>query len=230
MLFSSPVYSQASGSVAGLVYSHNRGGMYTRSRATPTNPGTALQGAVRDAMSALAPYWSASLSQAQRDAWNLYAANVSMINKLGASVYLTGQQHFIRSNVTRLQCGLDIVELGPSIYDLGTFTTPSIANISPAPGAEVAVAYEATDAWATTVGGFLAAYFGKPQNAGVSFYKGPFRLCGVAEGAAVAPASPLIGSEVFPIVADNVAWVQVRIGQADGRLSGPILLGPETIA
>ena len=43
MKFTSQVYTQASGSVGGLTYSHNRSGMYTRARSTPTDPASTLQ-------------------------------------------------------------------------------------------------------------------------------------------------------------------------------------------
>jgi len=43
MKFKSPILSQASGSIAGITFSHNRGGMYVRARAVPTNPGSPQQ-------------------------------------------------------------------------------------------------------------------------------------------------------------------------------------------
>ena len=68
MIFKSPIFAQASGSIAGTVFSRNAGGMYVRSRANPTNPNTDAQQAVRDAMRQLVVAWTSELDDGQRDA------------------------------------------------------------------------------------------------------------------------------------------------------------------
>lgn len=229
MLFTSPVYSQASGSVAGLTYSHNRGGMYTRARVTPTDPSSARQQVMRIAMGTLAPYWGNTLSQAQRDAWDLYGDNVPWINPLGQTIFLTGQQHFLRINTVRLQIAQAILDIAPTIFDLGTFTAPTIASANSGPPATIDINFDNTDTWANAVGGFMIFYAGRAQGPGRTFYRGPWILSSSIEGDPVPPASPFTGSigQIWPI--GSIAWVQIRVIQVDGRMSLPVILGPATI-
>lgn len=119
-LFKSSLLAQASGSLAGTVFSHNRGGQYMRNRSIPTNPSTARQASVREALSTLVYAWSNTLSEAQRTAWTAYADNTPVLNRLGDSIRLTGQQMFVRCGTVRLQAGLSAPTDGP--------TTPGLAE------------------------------------------------------------------------------------------------------
>ena len=227
MLFTSPVYSQASGSIAGITYSHNRGGMYTRARVTPTDPSTARQQIMRSAMGVLAPYWGNTLTAVQRDAWTLYGDNVPWTNPLGQTIFLTGQQHFLRTNTVRLQLGAAILDTAPIIFDLGTFTAPTIDAARDVPNVDIA--FDNTDAWANADGGFMLGWAGSSVGPGRSFYRGPWRFTFVASGDPVPPASPLTAPVPWPWAAGNLAWMQMRVIQVDGRMSLPVILGPETI-
>jgi len=228
MIFASPVYSKVSGSIAGLTYSHNKGGMYVRARSMPTDPQSALQVAMRTAMATLSAYWNDTLTSTHRNAWNAYGANVAMTNKLGETIYLSGLQQFIRTNSVRLQAGLSILAPAPTTFNLGTFTAPTIDEANDNP--EIDVAFTNTDAWAAGVGGYLFAWGGRPQNPGVNFFKGPFRFMGSVAGAAVAPSSPETFTSQYVLEEGQKVWVQCRIMQIDGRLSEPVILGPETVA
>ena len=228
MLFTSPVYSKASGSIAGITYSHNRGGMYTRARVTPTAPSSSFQQTIRAAMGTLAPYWGQTLTENQRAAWNLYAANVPWQNALGETIYLTGQQRFLRVNVVHLQFVKPIIDDGPTVYDLGTFTAPTLTTLNDGPG--FSINFTNTYDWASNVGGYLVPYCGKSIGPGRGFYRGPWQRAGMIAGAEVPPESPAVFSARFPWSAGNIAWVQCRILQVDGRMSLPIILGPGTIA
>ncbi|MBA7680842.1 hypothetical protein ES703_89163 [subsurface metagenome] len=228
MLFTSPVYSQASGSIAGVTYSHNRGGMYTRARVTPTDPSSSRQQGLRAAMGTLAPYWGQTLDAAQRAAWDLYAANVPWQNPLGQTIFLTGQQHFLRCNVPRIPYAIAILDDAPEVYDLGTFTAPTI--FSAKDNDNFQIAFTNTDEWASNIGGYLLPYAGKQQGPGRAFYRGPWRAMSAIAGAEVPPESPdEIGTTYPPLTEDNIVWLQCRIIQVDGRLSLPIILGPKTI-
>lgn len=227
MLFTSPVYSQASGSIAGITYSHNRGGMYTRARVTPTDPSSERQQTVRAAMGVLAPYWGETLSGAQRAVWDLYADNVPWINPLGETIFLTGQQHFLRVNIPRIQAGIAIKKDAPYTYNLGTFTAPTIDEANSTP--QVKIAFDNTDAWAIASGGHMLVYAGKSVGPGRTFYRGPWRYSGSIDGDATPPTSPATIAVSWSYAATNLCWVQIRVIQVDGRMSLPVILGPETI-
>lgn len=228
MLYTSPVYSQASGSIAGITYSHNRGGMYTRARVTPTDPSSSRQQQMRSAMGTLAPYWGNTLTALQRAAWNLYGLNVPWLNPLGQTIFLTGQQHFNRINTVHLQIGESIVATAPTIFDLGTFTQPSLDNALSTPSVEIG--FTNTDNWANDTGGFMCVYTGKAIGPGRAFYRGPWRYTGKVDGDATPPTSPFQAAPPWPWPVGTLIWVQIRFIQTDARMSLPIILGPRLIA
>lgn len=123
MKFKSQVFTQASGSVGGLTYSRNRGGMYTRSRTIPVNPNTERQGEARANMAQAVNAWSNILSDANRQAWVTYANGTPVVDRLGDQLILSGQQMFVKCMLPRLIAGLPIVEQGP--LDAGLATTPT---------------------------------------------------------------------------------------------------------
>jgi len=120
-----PILGELSGKIAGNVFAHNRGGSYVRAWKVPTNPNTELQQSARAAMAALVVAWGETLTDQQRTDWDTYGANVAWENRLGETIYLTGQNHYIRSNVPRLQASLNARNNAPEIFNLGSF-----ANIS----------------------------------------------------------------------------------------------------
>ena len=222
MLITSPVISAGSGSIAGLTMSHNRGGMYLRSRAVPTNPNSTEQQAVRNAMSFLAAYWRNTLTELQRDAWTVYGANTAMVNKLGAQVFLTGQQQFIRTNVPRLQnAGLTVnslIVVAPTTYNLGNLTPCSIGAVDASDG-DFEVNYDNTDDWATVVGSGLLVYASRPQDPSINFFRGPYRFAGEVAGDTVPPTSPATIELPFAVTAGQKVFFRLRASRLDGRLS-----------
>jgi hypothetical protein len=222
MKFNSPVYSAVSGSVAGLTYSHNRGGMYVRARAVPTNPNTDPQRAARDAMANAVVAWSA-LTDVQRSTWEDYAANVPMLDRLGNSRPLTGQQQFIRTFTARAAAGLlTATTNAPTTFNLGEWT-PFSASGSAATD-EISVSFNDSDAWATTVDGFATIALGIQQNGSRNFYKTPFAIKEILLGALVAPLEPADIAYGAPLLAGNKVWVRYVIGQPDGRISTPNII------
>jgi hypothetical protein len=227
MLFTSPVYSKASGSIAGLTYSHNKGGMYARSRVTPTDPASSRQNVVRVLFGTLAAYWTTTLTQAERDAWDLYGDNVAMTNRLGETIYLSGQQHFIRANTPRTQAGITVLETAPTNYNLGSYTAPTISSAQD--DDSVSMGFTNTDAWCNATGGYMLYFGGLPQSAGRNFFKGPYRYMGKTTGSATPPTSPEALTSAYALGLGNKLWVMARCIQIDGRLSQPIHIGPHTV-
>jgi hypothetical protein len=212
-----PEGQQRSGKQGGMVWSHNRGGPYVRTRAIPTNPGTARQVAVRNAVRSIAIAWDTILTQAQRDAWNVYATNVSWTNRLGESTSLTGLNHFIRTNTISVTHGKARLDVAPVIFDIAA------AELALAPTAseatqQITIAYDDTLPWANEAGAFQFFFGGLPQNGGRQFFKGPYRYINLADGATPA-VSPGIFNYPFPFAAGQRLWVRSRILRADGRLS-----------
>lgn len=208
---------QRSGSTGATVYSHNRFGAYIRARSIPVNPNTDRQVAVRNAVRSLTIAWQNTLTQAQRDAWDVYGANVSWTNKFGDSVNLTGLNHYIRTNTVMVSLGFARTDVAPGIFNLGTAELALGCTASEATQI-LTLTFDDTAVWATEVGAFQHFYLGLPQNAAIKFFGGPHRY--IVSAAGVVPAvSPLPATAPFPIVEGQRLWVRSRIMRADGRLS-----------
>lgn len=222
MIFKSPIFAQASGSIAGTVFSRNAGGMYVRSRANPTNPNTDAQQAVRDAMRTLVYEWSNTLTNEEREAWNTYAFNTPTLNKLGESTHKTGQQMFLRGNIPRLQAGLAIAVDASTSFDLGVLT-PSGVPTADASTSLITVRFSDDDPWTSTDGAALLVYQSRPQNATRTFGKGPFQLGSIVAGDNTTPVvSPQTFTSLFPMAAGQKIFLQYRVSMPDGRLTGKL--------
>lgn len=224
MLFVPTIGAKLSGKIGGIVASHNRGGAYFRLAVVPTNPNTLFQQAVRTAVAALTSAWQDSLTQAQRDAWQVYADNVTVVNRIGESVNISGIAHFIRSNVARLQNGLVSILVAPRIFNLGQFAKGN-ANAAFQAAQSIEIVFGATipvDPWISEAGSFMLVYSSPPQNSGIKFYKGPYRLTGSLQGDPVPPTSPLTVTSAFAINEGQRVFVRTVVVYADGRATTPI--------
>lgn len=93
-----------SGSLAGSTSSRNRFGQYRRTRATPVNPNTSFQQAVRAGLATSAVAWK-SLTDAQRAQWLSWAEAHPRTDSLGQTYTLTGFQAYVSVNQLRVQAG-----------------------------------------------------------------------------------------------------------------------------
>lgn len=230
MLFKSSVFSQSSGSLGGTTFSHNRGGRYVRNRSTPTNPNSGGQQNVRANLSQAVAAWKNSLSAANRSSWSDYAANTPVLNKLGDTVFLTGQQQWIRTATVAYQIGLDPVTLfagAPTTFDLGDTGTLSLTSVTT--GNQITVGVANTPDWAADDDARLACYAGLQQSATINFYKAPFRFVNAAPGDSTTPVTSVDFDleDAYPsivITAGNVLFVRLVVLQSDGRLSNGTIL------
>ncbi len=205
--------------MGGITASHNKGGAYFRNRIIPVNPGTAEQLRVRQALGDLAARWTNTLSVPQRAAWDVYALNVPLLNPLGESRNVTGLNMYQRSNVPRLQVGLPRVDDGPTIFNLGDFTLPTIASLT-AP-ATYSINFTEADAWVSEDDAAMLFYGSRNTGAAILFFKGPYnrfqpQLLGQS---AIPPTTPFAGSSPFVITAGNKGFIKFSVTRADGRLS-----------
>ncbi len=220
MLFKSALLTQISGSVGGLTGSHNAAGMYFRARAIPVNPSTPQQIALRNIVTTLSTAWGDILTPAQRNAWDLYGDNVAMTNKLGDAIFISGMNHYVRSNTPLLQAVLPRIDTAPPIFNLGTFTEPTMTASEATQ--QTSLAFTNTDAWAGEIGGFMFLWVSRPQSPTRIFFKGPYRFGDLVIGAVVPPGTPHLNTAPFPFVEDQVLHARVRTARADGRLSGTV--------
>lgn len=218
MKFKSNLLAQSSGSLDGTVFSHNRGGRYTRVRAIPTDPGSVKQVAVRGIFASLATKWANELTAAQRIEWDLYASNVPMIDRLGDTIYLTGFNMFIRSNTSIMQAGAPQISNGPPIFNVGEFTNAEI-TVSEA-AAVASIAFTEADDWVGEDNAHMLIFLSRPQQETINFFKGPYRYAGKIDGDSVtAPTTPQTVSLPFPLLENQRVFGKVVVVRDDARRS-----------
>lgn len=208
---------QMSGSIAGTTFARNSSGNYARAKTKPVNPATSLQVARRTALSYLTEYWRETLSPANRTGWATYANGVTMKNRLGETIKLSGFNHFCRVNAYRYAINQSITPNAPSVLALPdkdpTFTvTASVASQL------ISVAYDIAMPWTLVAGSAMGVFMGRPQNATRNFFKGPHQF-----GTAI--VTPFTTPKTFAapmlLVLGQRIWCNARVstGALDSRLS-----------
>lgn len=207
-----------SGKIGALVFSHGKAGPYVRVLTQPTQPNTIYQQFVKLLCGQFATAWSTVLTQTQRDAWDVYAANVLRPKPGGGTQFLTGLAHFIRSNVARLQGGGSTIIDAPVQYNVGDFT-PITANIG-VPPLGLVINFDVGDDWVNETGAHMLIWTGRAQSIGKQFFKGPFRAVpGIPGDLALPPTSPITIAMHFPQALGTKMWLRVSVSRSDGRLS-----------
>lgn len=189
----------SSGSFANMTASRNRYGQYMRTRASPVNPNTTFQAAVRTRMTNLAQDYRA-LTAAQRAGWADLGSNMIRTDSLGQSYSLTGAQAYLSVNGNNLAAGNAAVSDAPSLVEPDPLATQTITLTS------------ASFSWAYTVtplaaGTRLFMYCSPQVSAGRSF-NGDYRLIAVTAAAAASPhnllaaysarfGAPVTGNRIF---------------------------------
>jgi hypothetical protein len=218
-LLPGPLVGEIRGSVGGVTFSRNAAGAYVRLRTVPVNPNTDLQVDIRNVFGNLATFWGEVLTSVQREVWVQYGLNVTVKNKVGQDINLSGMSHYIRSNTSRLQAGFARIDDGPVIFDLGEKDADFAAAASVATQ-ELSVIFKEDLDWVGEDGGLLFVYAGIPKSPNIEFFDGPWRLAGAIEGdLALPPSTPEVIAEPWVVALDQKQWVYGRIGRADGRLT-----------
>lgn len=210
-----------SGSIAGNTFARNHYGNYIRARTKPVNPNTALQQAVRSSLALMAYRWAQILDKDQRDDWNEYGSKVAMKNKLSETIYMTGFNHYIRSNSIRQQNGVALIDDGPKIFLLPTHDETFAITTTEA-SQEFEITFNDALAWSLETGAYMFLYQGSPQNAQRNYFNGPWRKLGLIAGVdSTGASSPDTKAVIYPVAQFQHQWVYARIARLDGRLSEP---------
>ena len=168
MLIRSGMGMQLSGSVGGVVAARNAGGAYLRNRTVPVNPNSVRQQASRSVFATAATVWR-GLTVAERGAWDAYAVESPVLNRLGESITISGFSHYVRTNAFRFAADalrLDVAPVTPGESTLGELNSVAFS---------VSTGLTIVSATPTAVGPGIVQV-GPPVSAGVSFFKGPFTL------------------------------------------------------
>lgn len=139
--------TDARGSIAGVTYSRNKGGAYTRARVAPINRNTPRQAAVRTSFGTLSKMWTSGLAPTDRTAWTAFAQANPVVNKLGASTILSGLAMFMSLNQVLNNIGGTPITDPPPDLTVDTIAAVTGATAVGLTGViELATAMQAVDA------------------------------------------------------------------------------------
>lgn len=210
----------ARGKNNGNVYSKNRYGAYIRTKVTPVNRRTSFQTAVRAAFSAFSTAWSATLTEAERQAFSAFAALHAFTNIFGEKRFLDGKAMYIKLNGALSNAGLAAVTDPPADITTGTTGALTLTATVAAGGALTLTTNEAD----IPVGAKINIYSTALQSNGKNFIKSELRfISSVASGASPYNIKAAWVSKfgAFPTVAGGKIFVAVQIVTTEGWLSVP---------
>lgn len=212
-----PILGPLSGSMGGLTYARNRGGLYVKMKASPVNPNSARQQAVRGFLSTASGLWQ-GLTAPQKVAWDIYASEKPRTDPLGQEYFLTGHQLFTAFSSIVLDQGLATNTDPPAGADPIALASLTVTFTS---DTAISVVYTATPLAATEA---LYAWQGPPQGGSGDPNFAQSRLIGYSAQAAASPQAftlPMTASSGFT----SNFWVGIVDG--DGR-TGPALKDSDT--
>lgn len=226
-----------SGSIGLKTFSRNRFGNYTRTRTNPVNPNSTRQQAAREGFRNAVSYWVQTMTTINKNLWNTWAANVPWLNAAGQTVNMTGMNAWVRyyCAVWAATGAAPATVTPPSLFNLGQIQADTLVIAND--GTDLNVDFNAvvaSNSW-QAVGGFLLFELSRPTNPGNEFPGGPWYVCEVVDGSAVAAVSfsvPLTSLKYIP--ADGqIVWARMR-GIApiasDRRVSEQLVVGPVAVA
>lgn len=217
MKIKSALITQMSGSIGGITGAHNKGGLYLRARSVPSNPGSPQQSDIRSTVAQLSNLWLNELTAEQREAWKTYAEAVLLPSPLGDQRVVTALNHYIRSNVPRIQAGLARIDDAPAFQSIGDYTNPSFTVDGD--DDEASITFDNTDSWASETGSAMLIYLSRPANPTINYHTGPYRYAGRINGATgTPPSSPATIELPFPCDAGQRIFLRANVTRVDGRL------------
>ena len=226
------ILTQQSGSVGETVFSRNQHGPYIRDRTVPTDPATALQVAVRTALAQCVTAWRATLTETERQAWNLFAHAVRVRTTLGRRTNAGGLGMYIRANVPRLQAAVGIsprVDQAPTLLTSAQFTpiTRVVLNVV---DDTIHPFWDRDDAWSAETGAAMLFWVSAPKPLTRNHWTGPYRFAGKISGRLFPPLqSPATIPIPVPAALGERVFVRFRVTRADGRLSHDARLPADTV-
>lgn len=207
MKIQSTLFEKISGSVGNITGAMGRGGNYFKTKTNPRNPNTALQKAVRDALSAANIAWSAA-TDAQHTAWEQYGKTCSYKNNTGNTVVLTGWNAFSRAYVVLKQAGQTVTGLITARPANNGFLTNAPLTIT-RDAQTTSISIENISTEDVTI----SLFTGQTTRKTINNYGGSFKWQSFGT---IAPGTPLV---VDIGLAIGRRWLRVQTATADGQLS-----------
>jgi hypothetical protein len=118
------IVSEIRGKIAATVFTKNKAGASIRNRVTPINRRSVGQTEQRQTLAALSAQWR-GLSEAERASWNNAGPSFPQTDNLGQTIFLTGEQLFVRCNANLILTGNAQITSAPTptSFDVLSFTS-----------------------------------------------------------------------------------------------------------
>jgi len=118
------IVSEIRNKIAATVFTKNKAGASIRNRVTPINRRSPNQTNRRQILASLSAQWR-GLTQAERNSWNNAGPSYPQTDNLGQTIFLTGEQLFVRCNANLLLIGQPQVTSAPTptSFDVLSFTS-----------------------------------------------------------------------------------------------------------
>lgn len=220
------IVGQISGRIGGNVYSHNRYGSYIRNGTIPVTSTTSYALAAKARMTGGTQAWQL-LTPGERLAWNEWAAQNPVVNRLGQSVLLTGHAAFVGPFCRLVAAGA------------ATITTPPLVPAPPPLLTCSLVADLVTE-------GFLLTFTATPldtnnvlwieacvvDSTGINYIENLIRFVGVSAAAQASTFDPLtlIEARFGTLEVDNIVQLKVSVfNTLTGLLSAPLRCGDTVV-
>lgn len=132
MKVKSQLYDEASGSIGSLTASNGNGGLYLKNKTTPSNPNTAKQVVVRNALASANTSWG-SMTNANREKWEKWGATLTNKNSIGNTIKISGWAAFVGAYVLMTQAGMSttgILTSAPATEGYASATNITAVNSS----------------------------------------------------------------------------------------------------
>lgn len=120
------IVSDARGSLGGQTFSRNKGGNYIRRRVSPIQPQTTFQLDQRERVASTSDRWANALSTSQRSAWENFAVQFPIVDTLGQTIQLSGQQAYVKINTRLLAGGKAVIDDAPANQDVPALDVTSL--------------------------------------------------------------------------------------------------------
>lgn len=160
------------GRVGDVVFTRTRGGLTIRKWLLPDETETDPRKRTRDAHSIIVHAWSGTLTEAQRTAWRTYAAQHPKHNRFGLPMRQSGYCCFVAHN--EQWCPTYYPDILPDAPIAEPLPRPYAALSCWSGNGYVTIEWPIASYDPPDAKTHFWAYLGKPANAGVSSYYGPW--------------------------------------------------------
>jgi len=216
-----PAIAAASGSVGGLVFSHNRGGPYIRRRPIPVNPASIAQVTYRAEFVQASQLWQ-SRGEAGQLQWKTWALNNKIPNALGNLITLTGHQAFVQVCTWRGIAGWDYGTLTPTAPRPAPYLTFSItADIG---AGDVSFVFTDTPVGATK---HIVIWSAVVDSPGIKYVKNLWKLTVISPLNQASPFSiqTAVEAKWGTLVVGQTLWIKAeKLTDPDGLRSIPVIM------